>query len=273
MLLRFVSASDSTPEPGQYYWIRFDELSEGQRALTVLYGLLHLTHGGWGVCLLLDEPDNYVAPREIMPWLLALSQMCEDTPSQAILCSHHPEVINYLGPTQTQILSRNASGAATARGLDPGSAGSSIRLAELMARGLGALSKAVRVVLLCEDKQHEVFLRRFLIRDGWHLRDLTPVIAPSAQGSAEQFVRNQFPQELAKLRYKRGERKYLVVMTDGDSIGVEKRKASLMAACTEQGVRPPRRRRQRADLRPNLEHRNMARLPSRKDSRRDPEGL
>lgn len=138
MLLRFVSVPDSTPEPAQdYYWVRFDELSEGQRALTVLYGLLHLTHGGWGVCLLLDEPDNYVAPREIMPWLLALSQMCEDTPSQAILCSHHPEVINYLGPTQTQILSRNASGAASARGLDPGSAGSSIRLAELMARGWG----------------------------------------------------------------------------------------------------------------------------------------
>ena len=137
MLLRFITDPDSTTETSAHYWMRFDELSEGQRALIVLYGLLYLTHGGWGIWLLLDEPDNYVAPREIMPWLLALAEMCEDTPSQAILCSHHPEVINYLGPTQTQILSRNSSGASSARGLDPGSAGSSIRLAELMARGWG----------------------------------------------------------------------------------------------------------------------------------------
>lgn len=101
------------------------------------------------------------------------------------------------------------------------------------------MSKAVRVVLLCEDKQHEVFLRRFLIGDGWHLRDLTPVIAPPGGGSAEQFVRNEFPQELRKLRSTPGERKYLVVMTDGDSMGVARRKASLVAACAEQSIRPP----------------------------------
>ena len=84
-----------------------------------------------------------------------------------------------------------------------------------------------------------MFLRRFLTRDGWNLRDLTPVVSPYGRGSAEQFVREQFPQELAKLRSKRGERVYLVVMTDGDASGVAKRKASLRAACSEQGIQPP----------------------------------
>ena len=93
--------------------------------------------------------------------------------------------------------------------------------------------------MLCEDKQHEVFVRRFLRKDGWELRDLTPVVSPAGRGSAEQFVRHRFPQELQELRSKRGEQVYLVVMVDGDTSGVAKRKASLGAACKEQGVAPP----------------------------------
>ena len=135
MMLRFTTDPDSTSQGGEFYWLRFDELSEGQRALIVLYGLLHLSHGGWGIWLWIDEPDNYLSLREILPWLMAVVEMCEDTPSQAIICSHHPEAINYLGHTQGQILRRNASGASTARGVDPGSAGSTLRLSELLARG------------------------------------------------------------------------------------------------------------------------------------------
>lgn len=101
------------------------------------------------------------------------------------------------------------------------------------------MSRNVRLILLCEDQQHEVFVRRFLKKDGWTLRDLRPVVSPPGQGSAEQFVRKEFPRWLRRLRARRGEHVYLVVMVDGDADGVAARKDSLSAACAEQGVPPP----------------------------------
>ena len=116
------------------YWLRLDDISDGQRALVVLYGLLHL-HGGDGVLMLLDEPDNYVALPEIQPWLMALLELCEETPSQAIICSHHPEIIDFLGPDYGLILRRNASGSATARPISQPALTGSLKLSELAARG------------------------------------------------------------------------------------------------------------------------------------------
>jgi predicted ATPase len=74
----------------------FDELSDGQRALIALYVVLH-TQGGPGKILAIDEPDNYVALREIQPWLTELMDRAlrSDGP-QAWLISHHPEVLNLL---------------------------------------------------------------------------------------------------------------------------------------------------------------------------------
>jgi predicted ATPase len=44
----------------------FSELSEGQRALVVLYTLLHAL-AGEASTICLDEPENYLSPREIQP--------------------------------------------------------------------------------------------------------------------------------------------------------------------------------------------------------------
>jgi len=77
------------------YQLRLDELSDGQRALIALYALVYLA--GEQDVLFLDEPDNYVALAEIQPWLIALSDRCGKRPRQAVLCSHHPELIDYLG--------------------------------------------------------------------------------------------------------------------------------------------------------------------------------
>ena len=33
------------------------------------------------------------------------------------------------------------------------------------------MSRSVRIVLLCEDRQHETFVKRFLCKHGWSLRD------------------------------------------------------------------------------------------------------
>ena len=98
------------------------------------------------------------------------------------------------------------------------------------------MSRSVRVVLLCEDRQHETFVKQFLLRDGWNVRNIRPVISPHGRGSAEQFVRERFPIELQAVRAKRGERVWLIVMIDGDDQGVSARRASLDDACTARGI-------------------------------------
>lgn len=117
------------------YQLRFGELSDGQRALVILYGLLHLVDSGEGIWLFLDEPDNYVALPEIQPWLMTLVELCDETPSQAVICSHHPEMIDYLGADCGRVLRRNASGASTPYPVVSQASPEGLKLSELMARG------------------------------------------------------------------------------------------------------------------------------------------
>lgn len=73
---------------------RFDELSDGQRALIALYFLRHVA-GVPGRLLAMDEPDNYVALAEIQPWLLQMERAAmKPGGPQVWLISHHPEVLN-----------------------------------------------------------------------------------------------------------------------------------------------------------------------------------
>lgn len=116
--------------------LRFDEVSDGQRGLIVLYSLVHLARGQ-GYTLLLDEPDNYVPLREIQPWLMSLEDACGDTLAQAVISSHHPELIDYLGRRNGILLQRETSGVVTARRLDAmrSEAEGGLELSELFARG------------------------------------------------------------------------------------------------------------------------------------------
>ncbi len=69
------------------------ELSEGQRCLLALYMILHFLIAR-GHTVFIDEPDNFIALREIQPWLLAAERAVEDHNGQLILISHHPELLN-----------------------------------------------------------------------------------------------------------------------------------------------------------------------------------
>ena len=83
-------------------------------------------------------------------------------------------------------------------------------------------------MLLCEDSQHEAFVRRFLKRRRLvtgHWR-----VEKCPGGSAEQFVRERYPVELKALR-RRHAKTVLIVVIDGDSDGVQTRRASLAGAC------------------------------------------
>jgi predicted ATPase len=91
------------------YDLPFDELSEGQRALIVLYTILRAETGGVA-CF--DEPDNFVALPEIQPWLVELSSAIEGLKGQAFVISHHPEVIDYLAAGSAVVFERPNGGPA-----------------------------------------------------------------------------------------------------------------------------------------------------------------
>ncbi|MCP4756060.1 MAG: hypothetical protein GY866_34800 [Proteobacteria bacterium] len=63
--------------------------------------------------------------------------------------------------------------------------------------------RRVKIVLLCEDSQHEAFTRRFLKGMGWNTRELRVEKSPSGGGAAEQWVREKFTTELKAYRQRR----------------------------------------------------------------------
>ncbi len=116
------------------YELRLNEISDGQRALIALYALIMLTKGQ-GYTLFLDEPENYIALAEIQPWLMEISDSCGGDLPQALVCSHHPELIDYLGSDSGVLLRREQGGATSARAVSELQLSGALRLSELFARG------------------------------------------------------------------------------------------------------------------------------------------
>jgi len=82
-------------EKNELIHYKFKELSDGQRNLILLYVLLYSIN--WEEsCLCIDKPENYLSLPEIQPWLILLYDICQERNGQAILISHHPEIIDYL---------------------------------------------------------------------------------------------------------------------------------------------------------------------------------
>ena len=99
------------------------------------------------------------------------------------------------------------------------------------------MSRRVQFVLLCEDTQHEAFLRRFLRHLGLSSHMLRVERAPAGRGAGEQYVRERFVRELAFLR-RRHARHALAVMIDGDAAGHDGRLKALEEACRRARVAP-----------------------------------
>jgi predicted ATPase len=73
-----------------------NELSDGQRVLIGLYGVLHFALGS-GATVCFDEPDNFIALREVQPWLtkvLDRTDADDGASVQIFIASHHPELLN-----------------------------------------------------------------------------------------------------------------------------------------------------------------------------------
>ena len=118
----------------------FDQLSDGQRALVVLYSLVFATvpdsgppgaSGSVPRTLFLDEPDNYVTLPELQPWLAELEDGAGDTLPQVVLISHHPEAIDFLADSTVWLAREPES---HTRIIEPRN-DTGLRMSEIYARG------------------------------------------------------------------------------------------------------------------------------------------
>ena len=88
--LRFEAADGRTND------LSFEQLSDGEKALAGLYMVRNALATGAAHTVLIDEPDNNVGLPELQPWVLSLRELLDED-HQAILISHHPEIVNNTG--------------------------------------------------------------------------------------------------------------------------------------------------------------------------------
>ena len=131
--LAFQLAGDHGESPRNPFWLTFDQLSDGQRNLVALYIIL-LAAVDKETTLCFDEPDNFVALREIQPWVTQLQDRVQERSGQCLLISHHPELINYLAARHGLVVFRDESGPARAKPFE-WTEGDALPPAELVARG------------------------------------------------------------------------------------------------------------------------------------------
>jgi hypothetical protein len=95
-------------------------------------------------------------------------------------------------------------------------------------------------VILCEDLQAQVFIRRALLRRGVESRRIRLVDLPSGSGAGEQYVRKQYPGEVEAHRSQVTHMAAaLVVHIDADpGYTVAERHRQLAEALAEGGLAP-----------------------------------
>lgn len=99
------------------------------------------------------------------------------------------------------------------------------------------MSRRVNTVILCEDRQHEAFARRFLEKSGRSLRVQRVEISPKGRGSGEQFVRERFAKELAYYRARQHRvEQALIVLIDADGRTVDERTRQVEASAVDAGL-------------------------------------
>ena len=82
------------------------------------------------------------------------------------------------------------------------------------------MSKASEIVILCEDKAHDVFVRRFL-KKGWGVKErvIRTVSYPNGKGSGKKHVEDNIRREAEALRERQAST-VLVVVRDADEDSV-----------------------------------------------------
>jgi predicted ATPase len=119
---------DTTP-----IYFDFEQISDGQRIMIVLYSLL-LGLQDLGHTVFIDEPENYLSLSEIQTWLMELNDACGEGFPQAVLISHHPELIDYLGVECGSWIERDPLGPSRVKKL-PERIDQGLKLSDQIARG------------------------------------------------------------------------------------------------------------------------------------------
>jgi len=101
--LKFRFDSDLGKDVDPYF---FHQLSDGEKMLVGLYMVRAAVETSASKIILIDEPDNYVGLPELLPWVLALREMLDDE-HQAVLISHHPEILGNAGEEDGKFLWRD----------------------------------------------------------------------------------------------------------------------------------------------------------------------
>lgn len=97
----------------------------------------------------------------------------------------------------------------------------------------------LRGVLLCEDREHESFFRRHLLKKWFGEGKLRVERIPNHQGAGDAWVLERYAREVQVARSKRGENYALVVAVDGDHFGLRERLRQLDKRLAEEDL--PRR--------------------------------
>jgi hypothetical protein len=97
------------------------------------------------------------------------------------------------------------------------------------------MQKRVTGVLLVEDSLHERLVRMYLGRCGVGPREIRLSKSPSGRGSAEGWVRKQFPIEVRVCRTRHAQTR-LIVVIDADILTVQRRMRQLDEALRDAGV-------------------------------------
>jgi predicted ATPase len=127
LLARFESPGGGRHE------LELEALSDGQRALIVLYTLLVDLRSHPRV-MLLEEPERFVGLTEIQPWLRALDDALGES-GQLVLVSHHPVVIDSLAGKRPVLFERADGGPVRVR-TEIFAPGHRLRASDQLLRGL-----------------------------------------------------------------------------------------------------------------------------------------
>jgi hypothetical protein len=96
------------------------------------------------------------------------------------------------------------------------------------------------IIALVEDAHHEMLVYRYLCRErGMSRHEIRIKPSPVAEGSAEQWVRLNYPAEVKALRTRQA-MTVLIVMIDADAYSVDQRLAQLATALELAGGHPLR---------------------------------
>ena len=103
------------------------------------------------------------------------------------------------------------------------------------------MPRRVQAVVVCEDLQHDTFIRRMLKLLGYGNHQIRVVPYPDGEGCGEQHVREKYPVEVRENRRRFNHRNgCLVTVIDADRFAVNIRHRQLNEALMNSGL-PPRR--------------------------------